>query len=172
MLSRKLTRVPVLHLVAGAAPPVAHIQSAIVALVQADWDVCLTLTPTAASWLADELTALSDACGQPVRTRDRRLDEPRPFPAADAYLVAPLTFNTLNKWALGISDNVALGTLNEALGSGVPVIAVPYFKDRLAQHPQVSPSINTLTSAGVRIVGNAGEAAGDPWWGTVVASVR
>ncbi|MGR7002172.1 flavoprotein [Yinghuangia aomiensis] len=165
---------PVLYVVAGAAPPVASLRYAIPALVHAGWDVCVTLTPTAAAWLADEPGAdgLAAACGRPVRTRDRRLDEARPFPAADAYLAAPLTFNTLNKWALGISDNVALGTLNEALGTGVPVVAAPYFKDRLARHPQVARSSDTLRGAGVHFVGDPGDADGDVWWDAVTPAVR
>ena len=32
----------------------------------------------------------------------------------------PLTFNTVNKWANGITDTLALGLLNEALGAGRP----------------------------------------------------
>ncbi|WP_345676161.1 flavoprotein [Yinghuangia aomiensis] len=163
----------VLYVVAGAAPPVASLRRAVPALVDAGWDVCVTLTPTAASWLADDPAALSAVCGRPVRTRERRLGEDRPFPAADACLAAPLTFNTLNKWASGISDNVALGTLHEALGTGVPVVAAPCFNDALARHPQVARSVGTLRGAGVRLVGDAGRADaadGVAWWDVVLAA--
>jgi hypothetical protein len=34
-------------------------------------------------------------------------------------VVAPATFNTINKWALGIIDTLVLGILNEALGLGL-----------------------------------------------------
>jgi Flavoprotein len=34
----------------------------------------------------------------------------------DAIIVAPATFNTINKWAVGISDTLALGLLTEAIG--------------------------------------------------------
>jgi hypothetical protein len=35
-------------------------------------------------------------------------------PEADAVLAAPLTFNTINKWAAGISDTLALGLLSSS----------------------------------------------------------
>jgi hypothetical protein len=37
----------------------------------------------------------------------------RPLPPADAIAVAPATYNTINKWAAGISDTLALGILCE-----------------------------------------------------------
>jgi transcriptional regulator with XRE-family HTH domain len=36
-------------------------------------------------------------------------DEPDELPAADAVVVAPATFNTVNKWAAGITDTFAAG---------------------------------------------------------------
>lgn len=44
-----------------------------------------------------------------------------PVPPPDAFVVAPCTFNTLNKWAAGVSDTLVLGLLNEAR-SGTPFI--------------------------------------------------
>jgi phosphopantothenoylcysteine decarboxylase len=43
-------------------------------------------------------------------------------PDADAILAAPLPFNTINKWAVGISDTLALGLLNELLVDGPPSV--------------------------------------------------
>lgn len=40
------------------------------------------------------------------------------MPPADAIAVASATFNTINKWAAGISDTLALGILCEAYGFG------------------------------------------------------
>ena len=55
-------------------------------------------------------------------------------PAADAVVVAPATFNTVNKWAAGITDTFAAGLLCELTGLGVPIVAVPLVKDALARH--------------------------------------
>ena len=41
-------------------------------------------------------------------------------------IVAPATFNTINKWAAGISDTLALGLLTEAIGKKIPVVALPF----------------------------------------------
>jgi len=45
------------------------------------------------------------------------ISESEVFPPADAVLAAPLTFNTIHKWACGINDTVALGLLHELLSS-------------------------------------------------------
>jgi len=50
---------------------------------------------------AAQLAALT---GDRVRTGFRIPDEPDELPAADAVVVAPATFNTMNKWAAGITD--------------------------------------------------------------------
>jgi hypothetical protein len=71
-------------------------------------------------------------------------------------VVAPATFNTVNKLATGISDILALGLLNEAIGAGQPVIAVPFANRDLARHPVFTASIATLRSWGVRLVFDPG----------------
>ncbi|MQA08420.1 MAG: hypothetical protein GEU98_07665 [Pseudonocardiaceae bacterium] len=67
----------------------------------------------------------------------RRLLE---LPNADAVLAAPLTFNTLNKWAGGHNDTLALGLLNELMGEGVPIVAAPCAKMVLRGHPAYRPA--------------------------------
>jgi phosphopantothenoylcysteine synthetase/decarboxylase len=64
--------------------------------------------------------------------------------------VAPATFNTVNKWAAGISDTLALGTLNEAYGLGVPIAVLPCVSDALAAHPAYRGSVERLRGMGVR----------------------
>lgn len=66
--------------------------------------------------------------------------------------MAPATFNTVNKLAAGASDTLALGLLNEGLGAGLPVVAVPWSNRRLAGHPAYARSIAFLHAAGVRLV--------------------
>jgi phosphopantothenoylcysteine synthetase/decarboxylase len=78
--------------------------------------------------------------------------ESDPFPEPDAIVVAPATFNTLNKWALGIADTLAVGILCECLGRGVPIVAAPYLKQDLARHPAFPKSRNILKKCGVRIL--------------------
>jgi phosphopantothenoylcysteine decarboxylase / phosphopantothenate---cysteine ligase len=72
-------------------------------------------SPQALRYVGEE--ALSWATTAPVVTRlsaqAEHLSDAAPF---DAYLVAPATYNTLNKFALGIADNPLLATLASALG--------------------------------------------------------
>src|SRR6185437_9198874 len=49
----------------------------------------------------------------------------RPRPPRGVVLFAPCSFNSLNKLAHGIADNLALSVTAEAIGRGTPVIVAP-----------------------------------------------
>ena len=49
----------------------------------------------------------------------------RPRPPRGVVLFAPCSFNSLNKLAHGIADNLALSVVAEAIGRGTPVIVAP-----------------------------------------------
>lgn len=155
----------VLYVIACAAPPVQHIGALITKARTRGFDVCLICTPTAATWLASGIAALAELTGHPVRSTYKLPAEPDVLPPADAMLVAPLTFNTLNKWAAGISDTLALGLLNEAIGKRIPVATVPYLNDALAAHPAAAASIAALRAAGVMLLDGDGRYTVDtyPW---------
>lgn len=95
-----------------------------------------------------------------IRSAWRLPGEPRPFPPPDAVAVAPATFNTLNKWAAGISDTLALGTLNEAYGLGVPIGVLPCVGEALAAHPAYAASLRRLRGMGVRFADPYGATGG------------
>ena len=67
-------------------------------------------------------------------------------------LIAPCTFNTLNKIALGIADNLATSMIADGLGNGFPVVIAPAMNRGLWGHPRIKESIDKLTSWGVEIV--------------------
>jgi hypothetical protein len=98
---------------------------------------------------ADEL---ADVSGHVVRYEFKQPDEPDVLDPPDAVIVAPATFNTINKWAAGISDTLALGLLNEGIGLGLPIIAVPFPNVALARHPAFCDNITTLRSWGVKLI--------------------
>ncbi len=79
-------------------------------------------------------------------------DEPDVLPPADAFIVAPATFNTINKWAQGMSDTLALGLLNEGIGLGLPMVATPWPNVALARHPVFVRSVATLREWGVSVI--------------------
>lgn len=140
-----------LYLVVCAAPPARTATGAVIRAAQAaGWDVSVVATPTAAAgWLPAGLAELS---GHPVRSERRRPDEPRYEPLANAVLVAPATFHTINAWAAGINDSLALGVLNEAFGRSVPVAVYPWVNVALRAHPAFARSMAVLEGAGASFV--------------------
>ena len=89
--------------------------------------------------------------GGPVRSQYRKPGEPRSRPA-DAIIVAPATYNTINKWAQGISDTYALGILAETTGLGVPIVVLPFVNAALAARAPFRRSIDELRREGARVL--------------------
>ena len=142
----------VLYLVVCAAPPAQRVGELVELLAEQRWTVCVVATPQAVRFL--DIPALELRTGFPVRSDYKQPDSPDALPRADAVAVVPATFNTLNKWAAGISDTFALGTLNEAIGLSLPVIVVPYAKPALAAHPAFAESLAKLARWGVQVLPN------------------
>jgi hypothetical protein len=141
---------PVLYIVACGGYVAGQLEPLIGSSQRAGWDVCVIASPSAVPFMdRDQLEALT---GHVVRSEFRKPGEPDPIPAGDAIVVVPATFNTINKWAHGSSDTVALGILNEAVGAGLPIVAVPTPNAALAGHPAFLASVATLRSWGVRVL--------------------
>jgi len=141
---------PVLYLIACGAPPASQLPAFVRGAQLQRWDVCVIVTPDGTRFVdAGNLAGLT---GHPVRSRYKRPDEPDILPPPDALAVAPATFNTINKWAQGISDTLALGLLNEAVGLRLPMVAVPWPNAALAAHPAFLRSVATLREWGVTLI--------------------
>jgi phosphopantothenoylcysteine decarboxylase len=141
----------VLYLIICAAPPAEHIVRSIAVLQETGWDVCAVATPAALAWT--DTHGLHEATGHPVRSEFRGPHEPEFVPRGDAVLLAPATFNTINKSAAGVNDSLALGLLNEALGTrSIPVALVPWVNTSLADHPAYRPSLTRLQAAAAHVV--------------------
>ena len=76
----------------------------------------------------------------------------RPRPPQGVVLFAPCSFNSLNKLAQGIADNLALSVVAEAIGRGTPVIVGPSLNAPLLNHPVAQASLALLPRWGVAIV--------------------
>ena len=76
----------------------------------------------------------------------------RPRPPHGVVLFAPCSFNSLNKLAHGIADNLALSVAAEAIGRETPVIVAPSLNAPLLAHPQAQASLRTLPEWGVTVV--------------------
>lgn len=160
-------RKPFLYVVVCAAGVARDVDRLLVAAQDAGWDVGVVATPQGLGFL--DAAAVEARTGYPIRSGWRAPGDPRPFPDPDAVAVAPATFNTINKWAAGIADTLALGILCEAYGLSVPTVVLPAVNSLLAQHPAYTESLARLRSMGVRVSTRAprtpksGETADFPW---------
>jgi phosphopantothenoylcysteine synthetase/decarboxylase len=84
----------------------------------------------------------------------------RPRPPRGVLLFAPCSFNSLNKLAHGIADNLALSVAAEAIGRGTPVIVGPSLNAPLLNHPEAQASLKRLPAWGVTIVPPVDEGEG------------
>ena len=84
----------------------------------------------------------------------------RPSPPFGVVLFAPCGFNSLNKLAQGIADNLALSVVAEAIGRRTPVIVAPSLNAPLLAHPQAQASLATLPTWGVEIVAPVDDGSG------------
>nr|BFE73441.1 hypothetical protein GCM10020092_067420 [Actinoplanes digitatis] len=69
--------------------------------------MCAITTPMGARFV--DVAHLADLTGHPVRSAYKNPADPDVLPRADACVVAPASFNTVNKLANGICDTLAAG---------------------------------------------------------------
>ncbi|MQS35829.1 flavoprotein [Streptomyces katsurahamanus] len=140
---------PFLYVVVCAAGIAGDVGRLITAAQEANWEVGVIATPQGLGFL--DAPAVEEQTGYPIRSAWRLPGDPRPLPPADAIAVAPATFNTINKWAAGISDTLALGILCEAYGFGIPTAVLPYLNSAQAAHPAYARSLEQLREMGVLV---------------------
>jgi len=145
-----VTRAPVLYLILCGSPVARDAWILIDLAQQAGWDVCAVTTPDGRRFV--DAPALAAQTGHPVRSQYKSPGDPDVLPSADAMVVAPATVNTINKWAAGIADTLALGLLVEGQGRGLPIAAMPYTNRAMAAHPAFRDSLSRLRSWGVRVL--------------------
>jgi hypothetical protein len=105
----------VLYLVVCGAGPASHAHQLVSLAIDQGWQVHVIATQAGLPFL--DIAALQAQTGNPIRTSYRTPQQSqRRGPPADAIIVAPATFNTINKLAAGISDTYPLGVLAECIG--------------------------------------------------------
>jgi phosphopantothenoylcysteine synthetase/decarboxylase len=115
------------------------------------WAVDVTATQNALDFV--DAASIVRASGKPVRTTYKfAADGRRISPPADALIVAPATFNTVNKLAAGIADTYALSSVAEVIGRGVPTVVVPAVNTALAARLPFRRAIDDLREEGVRVL--------------------
>lgn len=111
------------------------------------------LTPNASRVVAPRELALA-LDGRPrARVVESYFDDAiLPRPPLGVVLVAPCSFDSLNKLALGIADNLPMSVVAEAIGRGTPVVVAVSVNPPLWAHPRARESVRTLRSWGVEVV--------------------
>ncbi|MBD0739424.1 flavoprotein [Streptomyces sp. CBMA29] len=142
---------PFLYVVVCAAGVARDVGVLISAAQGRGWGVGVVATPLGLGFI--DQAAVEAQTGYPVRSAWRKPGDVRPLPPADAIAVAPATFNTVNKWAGGIADTLALGILCEAYGFGIPTAVLPYVNSAMAAHPAYEASLARLRAMGVLVSG-------------------
>ena len=142
----------VLYIISCAASSATLVPNLVRHAQTASWEVCVITTPQGTKFL--DIPLVEQVTGYPVRSEYKRPEEPDVLPRADAIVVFPATFNTINKWALGISDTLAVGILCEYTGLKLPIVTVPCFRTGggLDGHPAFFRSLQMLRDYGVRVL--------------------
>lgn len=98
----------------------------------------------------------------------------RPLPPYGVVLFAPCGFNSLNKLAQGIADNLALSVVAEAIGRKTPVVVAPSLNAPLLSHPVAQMALRRLPEWGVTIVPPVDDGSGPRFAPTdqLLAAVR
>jgi len=141
-----------LAVVACGAGPAREVNILVALAQRQGWGVRVIATPSALPFL--DVRRLETSTNISVRS-EQLWQEPtrgRQLPDVDAVIIAPATFNTINKLAAGINDSYALNVVNEALGRGTPVVAVPFVNSDFAGLRPFGQSIALLREDGIRVI--------------------
>ncbi|GAA0980721.1 flavoprotein [Nocardiopsis tropica] len=138
-----------LYVVVCAAGPASEVGTLVGLAQDRGWTVQIMATPAAVSFI--DVEALGKQTGRPVRSQHRAPGDPR-SPKADAIVIAPATFNTINKLANGIADNYVLDVVNEAVGMGIPTIILPFVNSAYANRISFNTSVEKLRIEGIDVL--------------------
>jgi phosphopantothenoylcysteine synthetase/decarboxylase len=139
----------VLTIVVCAAGPANAIGTFVKLALERGWTVQVIATPAALDFF--DQAAIEALTGSPVHSQYSPPGSPRSR-VPNAIVVAPATYNTINKWATGASDTYALGVLAEQTGMGLPIIVLPFVNAALASRAPFQRNVESLRAEGVSIL--------------------
>lgn len=139
----------VLSVIVCGAGPATAIGTFVELARDRGWTVQVIATPAALDFF--DQAAIEQQTGNPVKSQYSKPGTPRSA-IPEAIIVAPTTYNTINKWALGISDTYALGVLAEITGLDIPIVVLPFVNSALARRAPFQRSVEALRAEGVRIL--------------------
>ncbi|MFI7079994.1 flavoprotein [Micromonospora sp. NPDC049903] len=140
-----------LQIVVCAAGPAADVTQLISAAQKHSWTTAVTATPNGIDFI--DVPAIEKLADTEVRSSYRASPgDRRPLPTADALIIAPATYNSINKIALGLADNYAMTSVAELIGRQVPTVIVPFVNAALAARLPFRRAVASLRDEGVRIL--------------------
>ncbi len=140
-----------LQIVVCAAGPAADVTQLISAAQKHSWTIAVTATPNSIDFI--DVPAIEELTGAAVRSSYRvSSGDRRSLPAADALVIAPATYNSINKIALGLADNYAMTSVAELIGRQVPTVIVPFVNAALAARSPFRRAVASLRDEGVRVL--------------------
>jgi hypothetical protein len=140
-----------LQIIVCGAGPATDVGRLIEAAHTWSWTVAVTATSSALPFL--DLPAIEELAGSPVRSSYQTpVTGRRTPPPVDALIIAPATYNTINKLALGIADTYALTSAAELIGRGIPTVIVPAVNAALAARAPFQRALADLRGEGIRVL--------------------
>lgn len=140
-----------LQIVVCGAGPAADVTRLITTATKQSWTTAVTATPSALDFIGAE--AIERLTGHPIRSTYQSSDQPhRSLPKADALIIAPATYNSVNKIALGIADNYALTAVAELIGRQVPTVVLPFVNAALAARAPFQRAVADLRNERVKVL--------------------
>mgnify|MGYP001272760956 CR=1 FL=1 len=141
---------PVLYILVCGCPASRDVGRLVDLAQRAGWVACVIASPDGMKFIDAE--ALEKQTGFPVRSQYKHPSDPDILPPPSAIIAAPVTTNTINKWAAGISDTLVLGLLVEGMGKGLPIVTVPFTNTAQAAHPVFRRNLANLREWGVEVL--------------------
>ncbi|WP_280475259.1 flavoprotein [Nocardia farcinica] len=154
---------PVLYALVTGSPAARDVGRLVDSAQRDGWDVCVVASPQGRRFL--DTAALAEQTGHVVRTEYKDPGTPDLLPPADAMIAAPLTCNSVAKFAVGISDTLPLGLLVEGVGKGLPIVAVPFSNRAQMSFPPIRTALRNLAEWGVTLIGDAVHGGHEPGTG-------
>jgi phosphopantothenoylcysteine synthetase/decarboxylase len=122
----------------------------LVLAIEQGWSVQVVATPAATKFF--DVAAVEQRTGVPVRSDYRNSSGGRRNSSADVLVIAPATYNTINKLAVGVNDTYALNVAAESIGRGVPTVILPFVNSALAARRPFIWAVDVLRSEGVKVL--------------------
>ncbi|SCL29034.1 Flavoprotein [Micromonospora rhizosphaerae] len=140
-----------LQIVVCGAGPAADVTQLLAAAKERAWTAAVTATPSARDFIDPQV--IEAMTGYPARfTYQSSTSTRRILPAADALVIAPATYNSVNKIALGIADNYAMTSVAELIGRRIPTVIVPFVNSALAARAPFRRAVADLRHEQVRVL--------------------